>query len=112
MRKSIILTMFLMSTVFTVNAQRVVALHSSSGVTVFSSISPFIDAYNAAQAGDTLYLPGGAFAAPSLIEADRVAPDPDFRSTPLHLTEYFYSPAATHPIAVEPPLRIGRTPYF
>jgi hypothetical protein len=68
MRKSIILTMFLMSTIFTVNAQRVVALHSSSGVTVFSSINPFIDAYNAAQAGDTLYLPGGAFAAPSLID--------------------------------------------
>lgn len=48
-------------------AQRIVALHSSS-VSIFSGVNPFVDAYNAAQNGDTLYIPGGAFAAPSLID--------------------------------------------
>lgn len=48
-----------------VKAQRVVALHSSSGVSVFSSVNPFIDAYNAANNGDTIYLPGGVVTPPN-----------------------------------------------
>ena len=42
-----------------ITAQRVVTLHSSSGVSAFSSVNPFVDAYNAASNGDTIYLPGG-----------------------------------------------------
>ena len=44
------------------NAQRTVALHSATGVKMYSGINPFIDAYTAAQNGDTIYLPGGSFA--------------------------------------------------
>lgn len=50
----------------TINAQKTVALHSAS-VTIYSGINPFVDAYNASQNGDTIYLPGGAFASPTLI---------------------------------------------
>lgn len=50
----------------TINAQKTVALHSAS-VTIYSGVNPFIDAYNASQNGDTIYLPGGAFASPTLI---------------------------------------------
>jgi hypothetical protein len=49
-------------------AQRVVALHSASGVSVYSSVNPLLDAYNEAVDGDTLYLPGGAFLAPTMFD--------------------------------------------
>jgi hypothetical protein len=63
-----IISLFIFANFWCINiyAQRTVALHSSS-VSIYSGVNPFIDAYNAAQNGDTLYLPGGAFAAPSLI---------------------------------------------
>lgn len=49
-------------------AQRTVALHTSSGVSVFSSVNPFVDAYNNALDGDTIYLPGGSFVAPTMFD--------------------------------------------
>jgi hypothetical protein len=67
MRKLIVISICVFSGLIS-NAQRVVALHGTSGVTVYSGVNPFIDAYNASVAGDTIYLPGGAFAAPTLID--------------------------------------------
>ncbi len=49
-------------------AQRVVALHNTSGASMYSSTNPFVDAYNDAVDGDTIYLPGGAFTPPTLID--------------------------------------------
>lgn len=49
-------------------AQRVVALHSSGTVTMFDATDPFVAAYTAAVAGDTIYLPGGAFTAPATLD--------------------------------------------
>ena len=48
-------------------AQSRVALHSTGQVTIFSGAAPFADAYNAAASGDTIYLSGGAFVAPTEI---------------------------------------------
>ena len=48
-------------------AQSRVALHSAGQVTIFSGGSPFANAYNAAADGDTIYLSGGAFVAPTEI---------------------------------------------
>ena len=48
-------------------AQSRVALHSVGQVTIFSGAAPFADAYNAAASGDTIYLSGGAFVAPTEI---------------------------------------------
>lgn len=46
-------------------AQRKVALQSNGSTTIFSGTQPFIDAFNAAVDGDTLYLPGGLLSAPT-----------------------------------------------
>jgi len=48
-------------------AQSRVALHHEGQVTIFGGAAPFADAYNAAVSGDTIYLPGGSFAAPAAI---------------------------------------------
>lgn len=48
--------------------QKVVVLHSASGDTIFSGADPFVDAYAAANNGDTLYLPGGSMSVPSLFD--------------------------------------------
>jgi len=45
----------------------IVALHSTTnGVQYFKNTNPVIAAYNAAIAGDTIYIPGGSFANPPL----------------------------------------------
>jgi hypothetical protein len=48
-------------------AQKKVVLHSQGTVTVFGGSQPFVDAYNAASTGDTLYLPGGQLSYPNQI---------------------------------------------
>lgn len=68
MKKSILFMVFIVAFAASVNAQRVVALHSAGGVSVFSGPSPFVEAYNAAQPGDTIYLSGGVFANPPLFD--------------------------------------------
>ncbi len=45
-------------------AQVAVALHTTTGVQMFYSTNPFVDAYNASSTGDTIYLPGGFFNVP------------------------------------------------
>jgi len=52
----------------TVNAQSLVALHSSGEHKFYNGVNGFADAYNAAQPGDTIYLPGGFFNTPGNID--------------------------------------------
>jgi len=49
-------------------AQKIVALHTASGVQFFSDDNPLQSAYAAAVDNDTIYLPGGSFAPPSNFE--------------------------------------------
>lgn len=50
-----------------VTAQQRVALHSAGTTSIFSGVNPFLDAYNAAIEGDTIYLPGGNLPYPTTI---------------------------------------------
>ncbi len=61
--------LFLLLVVLSISSygQRVVALHGATGIDYFNGVSPFVDAYNAASTGDTIYLPGGAFTPPAEI---------------------------------------------
>ena len=53
----------------TIQAQKVVALHSpTNGIQYFSDSGAFSEAYDAAVAGDTLYLPGGTHTPPSVFD--------------------------------------------
>lgn len=47
-------------------AQRCVVLQSANGVFSFNGLNPFVDAYNASNHGDTIYLSGGSFNAPEV----------------------------------------------
>ena len=49
-------------------AQQRVARHSAGVTSIYSTTTPFVDAYNDAIAGDTLYLPGGSMTAPGIID--------------------------------------------
>ena len=80
---------------FLVSGQRVVALHASGGVTMFSGANPLIDAYNAASSGDTVYLSGGSFSAPQLIDKGLIIygagyhPDSTVATNPTLITGVF-----------------------
>ena len=62
--KKTILILVSIAVVMTVNAQTI-ALHSSTGVQLFSGNTALSDAYTAAQNNDTLYLQGGSFTPPA-----------------------------------------------
>lgn len=47
-------------------AQKKVALHHNGTTQIFSGIQPLTDAYNAAQNGDTIYVPGGLYTIPTI----------------------------------------------
>jgi len=49
-----------------INAQKV-ALHSGGNVSIFNGTTALVDAYNQSVNGDTIYLPGGGFTAPTTI---------------------------------------------
>ena len=68
MKINLLVLSMLILLVISSNAQRVVALHSATGVTLFTGVNPFVDAYTAAQPGDTIYLSGGSFANPPLMD--------------------------------------------
>lgn len=68
MKQLTLLTILIFALPISLMAQRVVALHSTSGASMYSSTNPFVDAYNDAVDGDTVYLPGGAFTPPSTID--------------------------------------------
>jgi hypothetical protein len=63
--KTIYFLSFIFVAVFSTTAQQKVALHHSGTTTIFSGSNPLIDAYTAAVANDTIYLPGGTFAPPA-----------------------------------------------
>lgn len=66
--KKLIFTISVFALFITVNAQQKVALQSNGTTTIFSSSSPFVDAYTAAVSGDTIYLPGGNIPFPATID--------------------------------------------
>jgi hypothetical protein len=53
---------------FTANAQQRAALHSSGNTTIYSGTNPFVDAYNSAITGDTIYLSGGGYVSPATLD--------------------------------------------
>lgn len=59
MKKTLLLLVSIAITM-TLNAQKV-ALHGASGIQHFNGSNGFVNAYNAASNGDTIYLPGGGF---------------------------------------------------
>lgn len=63
-----ILTTFYLALSLGAFAQQRVALHSNGTTFIFSGSNPFNDAYLAAVAGDTIYLPGGNIPYPALID--------------------------------------------
>lgn len=65
MKKTIFLAAIIVFAI-TVNAQKV-ALHTASGTQFFNGTSGFVNAYQAASAGDTIYLPGGGYTSPGTI---------------------------------------------
>tara|TARA_R110002050_G_scaffold300794_1_gene472815 strand:+ start:1401 stop:2420 length:1020 start_codon:yes stop_codon:yes gene_type:complete len=65
--KKFTLIVSLIAFTLTVGAQKV-ALHSSTGVQHFTGTSAFADACNASLSGDTIYLPGGGFLTPGVID--------------------------------------------
>ncbi len=67
--KTKILALFLVLFTFSsLKAQKIVALHSATGVQFFSDDNPLQSAYAAAVDNDTIYLPGGSFAPPARFE--------------------------------------------
>lgn len=71
MKKQGLLFILIICTI-AVNAQQKVALHSNGTTSVFGGTTPFVDAYNAAQAGDTIYLPGSPLTYPTTIDKSLV----------------------------------------
>jgi len=60
------LVLVAISFAFTVHAQKV-ALHSGGNVSIFNGTTAIVSAYNQAVSGDTIYIPGGSFTAPTLV---------------------------------------------
>ena len=62
--------LFIIGFTFVLNtqAQKIVALHTATGVQFFSDDNPLQSAYAAATDNDTIYLPGGSFAPPQVFE--------------------------------------------
>jgi hypothetical protein len=65
--KTILFAIALLMGVGTLFSQRRVALQSNGVTTIFDGSQPYIDAYDAAVNGDTIYLPGGQLSSPSTI---------------------------------------------
>lgn len=70
--KSILAITFAFGTITSVYSQIAVTLHHLGTTQIFSGSQPFLNAYNAASAGDTIYLPGFNFsnAQPSSIDKE------------------------------------------
>jgi hypothetical protein len=63
--KTILLSFFAFMHISIAYGQKVVALNSSGNTQMFQGLNPFVDAYAAANNGDTIYLPGGTVNAPT-----------------------------------------------
>lgn len=66
MKKTILASVLVLFAIQLVAQQRV-ALHSNGTTTIFGGATPFVSAYDAAQPGDTLYLPGNSLTVPPVI---------------------------------------------
>lgn len=66
--KQILLTLLIVVATTYVSAQQIVVLQSNGTTTAFDSDQPFIDAYENALDGDTIYLPGAVLTPPSTID--------------------------------------------
>jgi hypothetical protein len=80
----------------TMQAQMVsVALHKATGTEIFTGVDPFKAAYAASVAGDTIYLSGGSFVAPTNFEKQLYIygvghfPDSTAATTPTSITGDF-----------------------
>ncbi|MGM0626494.1 MAG: hypothetical protein ACQES0_11475, partial [Bacteroidota bacterium] len=67
MKKIILASIALLFASFAM-AQSVIVLHSTDTTAVFTGNTAFADAYALAENGDTLYLSGGGFTAPTGFE--------------------------------------------
>lgn len=68
-KRTLFVAMFVSFTLQVLGQSSVVALHSpTNGVQYFNNASPLVAAYNAAIAGDTIYIPGGTFVNPAKYE--------------------------------------------
>ncbi|MFP4664880.1 MAG: hypothetical protein ACLFM1_10680 [Bacteroidales bacterium] len=67
MKKLILISIALVFTHY-ITAQSVIILHSTDTTAVFTGNTAFDDAYTLAETGDTLYLSGGGFTAPTSFE--------------------------------------------
>jgi hypothetical protein len=63
-----LLSILAISLTFQAFAQQKVALHHNGITTIYTGANPFGDAYDAAQSGDTIYLPGGNLPFPGTID--------------------------------------------
>ncbi len=63
-----LLIIVLLGNTFALFSQQKVALHSSSGIQHFNGVAGFLNAYNTASPGDTIYLPSGGFTSPNYID--------------------------------------------
>jgi hypothetical protein len=69
MRAIYTFVLLLVTSTLVINAQKVVALHSATnGTQYFDGTTALQDAYDAAVATDTIYLPGGTLTPPSLFD--------------------------------------------
>ena len=66
--KTMYLLSFLLVVGFTSTAQQKVALNRNGTTQIYGGSDPFSDAYLAASAGDTIYLPGGNLPYPAVID--------------------------------------------
>ncbi|MGC9472170.1 MAG: hypothetical protein ACP5D1_11555 [Bacteroidales bacterium] len=70
--KNLILLMAAAGLFLQTTAQQTVVRQNQGTVAVYGGATPLIDAYEEAQSGDTLYLSGGSFTAPNLIDKQLV----------------------------------------
>jgi len=68
MKRELLLSLILLFAIVYATAQKSVALHSNGTTTIFGGDTPLTEAYNAAVTGDTLYISGGNFVPPNIID--------------------------------------------
>jgi len=85
--KTILFVVALLLSVSTLFSQRRVALQSNGVTTIFDGGQPFVEAYNNAVTGDTIYLPGGQLASPGSFDKGIVIFGAGLRSDTSMVTE-------------------------
>lgn len=86
MKKTTLFLVFLV-TITSVFGQKRVALQSNGTTTIYSGSQPYLDAFNDAVDGDTLYLPGGQLLGPTTINKSLTIYGAGLRSDTSFVTE-------------------------